>query len=1061
MTGSFVSMKDLSERPSTYSNLWIQSVARLKSNPYYSCIHGGPKYIIRLDSPTDVEIRLAIWEKTPDWLPFRSSSPELWAILKGIDNEHKEMQRLFHQGAEVFFQGYAKYSQEILWINIKDILIAEPTIPIGPREVIGVLQCERIYYLNYVKNITQKILKIPNKKISKGNLVHYITQHILVDNELRDFYQTPKSEQDRIIRARIRKEMETTFRIDAALHHLAQTPLEDVQEETYNQLKKLFDDPEVLSFFEGKKIEAEQQLNQIYGFNGIVDFILDGKIPVEMKTSWNVNKDHILQLKIYLLASFLESGQRTGYLFYSQKAAPDGESQRRHIHEITLSDEDITQILYARHKALLLRKNLSLPTTLGRNCTKCRFAIESGHFLRNLYPPCQFYCQVERYWDCAEIGENGKTTSKCQLFDKCPVKFSYFDTAILDRYSKMRKAIMAEGQELEFLSQQIQTLPNEVLIICGQRVDHLILDEFKGYMGIFSCTSAIPSLDVVPGDSVIISTPDRKFQYLGILMEYNINKVTILFSGKFHKEFFSYAEYSLVKNYHEKGVFRYLLKAIDYTQRNRRKEISDNNSRKRMLEKRNVHPYNPEKIAHDLRKKRVVALHSPGQVPDTKKCAEVVCSLPRPSTSLVILKNPLEIEEFLSYYPKNHEILILNRVENFPHDPRPFEIGENDLPEDIAAKFERSPVIVTDVNFLKFSHLFEFLKHPQRSVFFDYVIITGAEQYFEPFFLYLRNFGYHTLMIGDAYRVAYPVRSQEARHLGLSFGPFERLVTYDSYFDSSEFSLYGEPFKTLPLPVAEALAQSEIDLKIQSYNGSVTFIDVAGIESQIKSLTCSFSLKMGDSSLLYALGIAPEQPLDLSSIESLLNALRRESIHQIKVSSLIRVGTLSFTVVSKEPLGNTPDSGENVNLVIHMPVQFSETLQELLYSNEQEVQTVINLIKSDTRFLKDTAVITPFISQASRLREALFKEGVTDIPVMVPLQASGTNYRTVIVSLVNANEERILRYPLTDLKTLYTILTSATENLILVGNKNMLEQSRIFARLIQSSHLQGQISHGS
>jgi len=396
MTRPFVTIEDLSNHPSKYSNTWIQSVARLKSNPYYSRLQGGPKYLFNLDAPTNVEIRLAIWEKAPEWLPFRSSSPELWAIMAGIDDEHKALQRLFQQGLEVFFQGYAIYTNGILWVNIRDILIAEPATAIGPREVMGVMHCERIYYLSYVKNITQNFLKIPNKKVSKGNLVHYITQQILVGKELRGIYQIPKSERNAMIRARIRKEMETTFRIDAALHHLAETPLESVQKETYFHLRDLLDDPGVISFFEGKVIQAEQQLNQLYGFNGVADFILDRKIPVEMKTSRQVYTDHILQLKVYLLASYLESGERTGYLFYTQKASADRESEGRHIHEVILSDEDITNILYARHKALLLRKGLSLPTTLGRDCTGCQFATEPGHRIRSVYPPCQFYCQVER-----------------------------------------------------------------------------------------------------------------------------------------------------------------------------------------------------------------------------------------------------------------------------------------------------------------------------------------------------------------------------------------------------------------------------------------------------------------------------------------------------------------------------------------------------------------------------------------------------------------------------------------------------------------------------------------
>lgn len=1052
MIRTYVLLEELAQNPSQYSNRWIQSVARLKSNPFFSRVQGGPKYLLNLESPPNVEIRLTIWEKAPNWVPFQASSPELWAIMAGADNESQELRRLFQQGVEVFFEGYAIFNQGILWINIQDILIVDPSIGIGPREVMGAMHCPRIYYLSYVKNITRNFLKIPNKRVSKGNLVHYITQQIVVNKELPRLSNLPRPDRNELLRQRVWHETDTTFRIDAALHHLAETPLEDVQKISYFNLKDLFDAPEIYSFFEGKTVQTERQINLLYGFNGVTDFQIDGKIPMEMKTSHRIYPDHILQLKVYLLASYLETGNRIGYLLYSQKASADGELEGRHIYEFVLSEEDIRRILYARHKALLMRKGLSLPTTHNRDCTGCEYATEPGHRIRSVYPPCPFYCQTERYWDCTSQRENGEIARDCALFDICPMKFSYFNTATLDHCSKMRKAIMAESSEMSFLSRQLQDLPKETLTACGQQVDHLRLDGFRGYEGIFTRSTAIPSLDVVPGDSVIVSTPDKKFRYAGFLVEYGVKQVSVRFSGAFHEDFFTYPEYVLVKDYHEKEVFRYLLKAIDYTQRNRNVKISYDESRKRLLDRRNVHSYDPQAIAEDLRKKRVVALQSPCQISDTKRCADIARALARPSSTLIILKNPLEIEEFVSYYPKSHELLILNKEEQFSRHPRVFEIGEDDTPEEIATKFSKSPIFVTDMGFLKSSHLFEFLKNPARSVYFDYVIVTGAEQCFEPFFFYLRNFGYHLLMIGDAYRVAYPVRSEEARHLGLSFGPFERMVAYESYFNSDDFSVYAEPYMSLPLPIINALKKSGIDLAVQSEGGSVTFIDVQGTESKITDIPCRFLLKMGETPLQYTLEIAPDQPLDSGSIEKIKVVLSRESIDHIQAHSRIQIGAFSFLVTLKEPQGRTPDSGDNVDLIIRIPVQFSEALQELLYSNEQEVRAVVDLIRSDARFREDTVIITPFISQASRIREALFNEGFMEVPVMVPLQVSGRSYPNVILSLVNANEERIYRYPLTDPKTLYTMLTSASERLVIIGNRAMVEQSRVLSDVIRSSH---------
>ena len=65
-------------------------------------------------------------------------------------------------------------------------------------------------------------------------------------------------------------------------------------------------------------------------------------------------------------------------------------------------------------------------------------------------------------------------------------------------------------------------------------------------------------------------------------------------------------------------------------------------------------------------------------------------------------------------------------------------------------------------------------------------------------------------------------------------------------------------------------------------------------------------------------------------------------------------------------------------------------------------------------------------------------------------QISGQSYTTVIVSFVNANAETVLRWPLTDPKVLYTLLTAAREHLILIGEPNTLSQSRILRDIVSS-----------
>jgi hypothetical protein len=243
-----------------------------------------------------------------------------------------------------------------------------------------------------------------------------------------------------------------------------------------------------------------------------------------------------------------------------------------------------------------------------------------------------------------------------------------------------------------------------------------------------------------------------------------------------------------------------------------------------------------------------------------------------------------------------------------------------------------------------------------------------------------------------------------------------------------------------------------MNIQTKSFGGIVRFIDIPGRESEHDHGRIKRTLKMGDTPLQYQVFIESYQPLDADTLEKVLALLKKYSVDTFSVNTIQQVGDFRFLVTDRTALGNTPESGENVILTLQIPIQFSETLQELLYSNEEEVQAVVNILegmKDNDR--KDTVIITPFVSQASKIQEALAKAEMNSIPVMLPLQVSGHCYKNVVISLVNANDSLVTRFPLTDPKTLYTILTCASENLIIIGRKNMVDQNRILSDIISAA----------
>jgi len=1060
MNGIYVPFEILVKEPEKYQDQWIQSRTWLSSQPYYATVQGGPKYLLNLEVPSGFrhDIRIAIWEHPPNWLPYTETSPSLISLFSSDDEEWKMMSQLFCQGEEVFFEGFLKYSSGIFWINVERILIAHPSIAIGPREIISALHCPRIYYLEYIKNTMDNLLKRPRKEVSRGNLVHSICEQLILSGEIIRLSDMGGKERSGLLRRIVEHETNTTFRMDSALHLLAETPFEAVQKQCYFHLKDFMQETEVAEFFRGKNVATERMVNQLYGFSGVVDFIVDGSIPVEFKTSSKLRAEHLMQLKVYLLMSYLDSGNRMGHLMFSKCIQSESSGESRHIHPVELTDEDIEKILHGRHRVLLMRKGMQLPSPQNMDCDGCRHSHPSPHSLRKMYPACPFYCQTERYWDCYSYDETGQITVLCPLFEDCTLKFSYFDTEKIDHYNKMRKAISAENEELGLLSRQLRNLPDEALRMCGQKVDGLKLTTKSELVCIFSLDEALPCLDCIPGDRVTISTEDKKHTYPATLTRTGLNEVHVLFGGSRGEGFFGSSTYALSKDYSEKAIMRYLLKVIDFTERNKREMQTSYGSRKKILEKRAMKEYDPKAVAESLFKKQLVALHSPAQTSDVERCVEILDHLSKKFSILVVLRNRSEIEEFVEQYPKRHELLIIDRDEDFSSKPRVCEIGNANTPEEIQEKISLSRVLVTDIGFLQRSHFFESLSLPERRYYFDYVCATGAEQFFEPVFYYIKNLGYSTLLIGDAFRMSYPVRSGEARSLGLGERPFERLILYDSYFESKDYEIYHESFTRLPESVIRAFEKIDSEISSMRVDGNLSFIDVKGHEKGISRVDCLYQIRMGDGPMRYQVVIEPDRVLDAGTIERLISHLTKHSIGDYSPGNSFSVGEYSCRVVQIDPLGsvNASDPKENVSLVLRIPISLSETLQELLYSNEEEADEVIAILKTmSPNERNEAAVITPFISQASLLKKQMFLSGIEDVPVLLPYHASGRSFRSCIISLVSANAERVIRYPLTDPGVLYTMFTSAEENLVIVGDKETIGQSRLIAEIISKEQSSG------
>jgi len=1047
--GKYVDSADLYAEPAKYDRDLIQSTATLASGPYYSLARGGPKYILDLESPPGTNAKLTVWRMVPEWIPFPSISPVLWDLFDSSDPEERALRRLFVPGEEVFFEGYVILQGQTTWINVERVLIPAPSVPVGPREIISVQTCPRKYYLDYVKNVKHSILKYPDKYITRGNLVHHILAAMLCDGTYRLLSNQLPAEREQALRKRIHGAIQTDFRLDAALHQIADVSLASVEKDAFHHLATPLYQEELFSFISGKDVRSEVQINNVYGLGGIIDLLVDN-IPVEVKTSWKVRPEHTMQLLVYLFASYLDSGNRMGYLLYTQPAQYDEQDRApHHLHEITLNNSDIDLIIKARNKVLLQREGMQLPTTYSRWCSECSHQRHPGHALSKNLPSCQYYCQTERFWDCYESDDNGTVSTRCLLVDTCPVKLTYFDVDEIDYYNKIRGAIMAEHSLLSALGSLLRMLPAEQRIIAGQQAGDLSLNRYENGILHLDSTSALPHLDVAPGDYAVLRTADGTYSYRVVVHTIGLTTIKLATQASLPDEFLNPEHrYTLVKDYAEINIFRKLLGVIDFIQRSQ-KAVTLSHQKGKLLPEHSIPRYNRENVIAALDRAQVIAIQMPAHHSEVECAADLVASLKTGKRTLVILRNLGEIDEFVQNFRKRHLILVISKEAGFTEEPKSWEIGNKQTVEGIEERIRLSPIILTDRNFLLQSRFFELLRDPDRKYYFNIVLADGAEQLFEPLNHYMQSFAEQSIFIGDANRVIFPLKSQEARNAGLGVSTLEKLIKFDAFFESKEYAVFSEHFPHLPDQITEALRRARTHIDVDADGGAVCFITVQGLEDSGSEIYTQYSITMEPTATEYRLSLEPTTEIDLKHLEIAINQLSGKQIHDYPVGSSIPVKSGMLRVKQSEPIGSAVGRCENVTVSVTIPTHSLEALQDLMFMNRAEAERVADVV-SALQDRESCAVLTPYISQASLIRSLLVEHGIADVPVWLPHQISGQSYATVIVSFVNANAEKVLRWPLTDPKVLYTLLTAAREQLILIGEPNTLSQSRILRDIISS-----------
>jgi hypothetical protein len=117
---------------------------------------------------------------------------------------------------------------------------------------------------------------------------------------------------------------------------------------------------------------------------------------------------------------------------------------------LTADRVEIARRVRNRHRLVALSDGSWLPSPIDSECSHCEFHRISFD-LPGLPPACQFHCQTERSWPCADLD----TDSTCPLYGTCNEHSRYHDFRMLDLFNRLREDLAAEDEEGELAAAEV------------------------------------------------------------------------------------------------------------------------------------------------------------------------------------------------------------------------------------------------------------------------------------------------------------------------------------------------------------------------------------------------------------------------------------------------------------------------------------------------------------------------------------------------------------------------------------------------------------------------------
>jgi len=1017
------------------------------------------------------KVKIVIW-KDPQNIKYKGSS-HIWKLF----NE-KDLRRVFLNNDELLVKGEPrKDAQGVIWINITNLVILKPNIIIGSGELEKINNCERSYYLNYVKNIGGNNRITLRTNITRGNLVHKVIEKITSNNDLKTFFSYDMSNPAREskLRSIIDDVINTDYKLDFVSIKFSKEKeryshrfipfyqkLEKISDETLSNLMTFFQIRELQKIvLNAKDISCEVPLDTNLGLRGQIDLLIDNK-PYEIKSSYVANNNHRIQISLYLLQSLINNETSNGGLIYTN---PGYVGQR--LINVEISEETLEYLIYLRHKVIVERSRVYLPSTYNRQCENCHLNTRGFQFANTIFRrPCQYYCQTERYWDCYTIDESG-IKSQCKLFENCIEKEEFPDVLLVDRFNKMRNLLAAETEAIKQIQNSLDSFPEKDVERYGQSITDLKVISVNNRIITLSRDSAIPALDIHFDEKITIKHSNvtkygfqekyiAKFKFVqanSIIIEFETNLPDIFNIKEF--------KFTIEKQYFEIIFNRKLLKIIDFIQRSKKEIYQDTsddyidssieNYEQTLFEEILSYNLKDQNNSHEMCE---YFINYPptilkNQISDIKKLVNL-CE--RYGRTLVVSNNEKFLDAFTKMYEHSEQILKVNSRIEFPETSNIYEIGLNDSIDSVIKRLLKSKVVISTSNFVLDDIFFKTLTGKSDKYFFDFIIVLGAEKLLEAEVFILNSLAKQKIWVGDRLLVSRRYKSKLMKSNEHSNRYFSRLFERAKQLKAPNHYFFTKKADNINPVVADTFHEINYNLESKKKNVKLrTFIDIESKEKiEENKIFMEFNLNIEPMIKSFLITLKPERQVSPDQVSGIIYQLEKDDFISKRIGDIISIDDIDLKVIEKLPFvvdDSETDRFYNIYLRVIMNEEIIDSISELMLENKGEAETIIKYLKTETDLPENMVIISPYLAQVTRIRNELQKNKL-EIPVGTPIDFAGESYELVIISTVCSNKYELIHWPLNSLHYLYSMLTMANKEIVLVGNKKTIKHIEIFNRLI-------------